>query len=338
MKNFALLIDGENVAGKNLDFILDTLKERGNIQEKIVFANFENIAHQESWNEAIKKNPMQKHSILPIGKEAADTALIIKAMEFLYDKPSIDAFCLVSSDSGFATLARYLREKNKFVMGMGDENRSNQDWIGACDYFELLPVFNKKLDETEASQKVHKLNLMFTRVFNKFSENNQPILLARFGRLLREEYPNYDIKDYPFNSLSDAIKNSTWFRLEIDPSSQQNHKIHKFFYSSDANQKNQKTTQENREERKTKVLLLNSFNSIFELYAENECISMATFGEKLKKTFPSFKVKDYGFSTLSKAFVSLPEFELVSDGNKKQPNYTIYRSDKKHSKLLLKTS
>lgn len=325
MKNFALLIDGENVSGKNLKFILDTLRTKGEIQEKIVFADFDNKSHSESWNQAVKDCPIQMRKVLPIGKDATDSELLISALEFLYEKPQIDAFCLVSSDSGFSTLARHLRGKDKFVLGMGREAISNKDWQESCSDFEFLPTENKHIDEEELAKQKRKLELIFTRVFNKNSPQGQPILLADFGRMLKNDQPDFTMEDYYFSNLTEALKNIRWFKLDLDTSDKQAHLVHK----SHMQQQDFSTKIENSQNmEKYKAEALKVLELVFDTNSPNgKSITMAMFGDFLKKQFPSFRYKDYGYPTLVAAFKDFDsEFVLTSDGNKKQPNYTIHKT------------
>ena len=70
------------------------------------------------------------------GKNVADIALVIDAMEFLYRKPC-DGICIVSSDSDFSALAAKISENGKAVYGMGGP-RTPASFRNACTkFFEL---------------------------------------------------------------------------------------------------------------------------------------------------------------------------------------------------------
>jgi uncharacterized LabA/DUF88 family protein len=75
-----------------------------------------------SWKEILHTHavqPMQQFRYT-VGKNATDSALIIDAMDILYEGV-VSGFCLVSSDSDFTRLATRIREKGLFVMGIGHE-------------------------------------------------------------------------------------------------------------------------------------------------------------------------------------------------------------------------
>ena len=84
--------------------------------------------------------PGRRSAIQPIqqfsnttGKNSSDSALIIDAMDLLYQN-DLDAFCIVSSDSDFTRLATRLRESDIFVLGMG-EQKTPRAFISACNKF-----------------------------------------------------------------------------------------------------------------------------------------------------------------------------------------------------------
>ncbi len=63
-----------------------------------------------------------KHSFhASSGKNATDIALVIDAMDILYDA-KIGGFCIVSSDSDFTHLARRIRRNGLIVIGIGKAN------------------------------------------------------------------------------------------------------------------------------------------------------------------------------------------------------------------------
>jgi predicted nuclease of predicted toxin-antitoxin system len=94
------------------------------------------------------KDILPKHAIQPIqqyantkGKNATDSALIIDAMDLLYQAP-LDGFCIVSSDSDFTRLAIRFRESGKLVYGFGEE-KTPDSLIAACTQFKYFEILSK---------------------------------------------------------------------------------------------------------------------------------------------------------------------------------------------------
>ena len=75
------------------------------------------------------------------GQNAADTALIIDAMEMFRSKVA-NGYCIVTSDNDFAELARRLRKEGAFVTGIGARDKEISPFKDACDdftHFKDLP-------------------------------------------------------------------------------------------------------------------------------------------------------------------------------------------------------
>jgi len=70
---------------------------------------------------------------LTLGKNAADMALSVDAMDLLYGG-FIDTFCIVSSDSDFTPLTLRIRRDGARVYGFGARH-TPEAFVGVCDKF-----------------------------------------------------------------------------------------------------------------------------------------------------------------------------------------------------------
>ena len=148
----AVLIDAENISSKYADTILQEATRLGNIILKRIYGNW-TMQEMGSWKKQILKNaivPIQQFSNTT-GKNSSDSALIIDAMDMLYEK-DLDAFCIVSSDSDFTRLASRLRESEKYVLGMG-EQKTPRSFISACNKFAYLDLLQKDKNNSKAEKK-----------------------------------------------------------------------------------------------------------------------------------------------------------------------------------------
>lgn len=153
----AVLIDAENISSKYAHTILQEASGLGNVIYKRIYGNWTS-SQLGSW-----KKELLDHAIQPIqqysntsGKNSSDSALIIDAMDLLYQN-RLDAFCIVSSDSDFTRLASRLRESEMYVLGMG-EQKTPRAFISACNKFVYLDVLakQKKPREESKSSASHK--------------------------------------------------------------------------------------------------------------------------------------------------------------------------------------
>lgn len=138
--NFALLIDADNASNKNINSIFMSCLQFGNLFIRRIYGDFtsQNLA---TWKEICSQyniQPIQQFRNT-IGKNATDSALIIDAMDILYQKKEMlsGGFILVSSDSDFTKLASRIRENNLKVIGIGKQNTA-ESFINACNEFYFV--------------------------------------------------------------------------------------------------------------------------------------------------------------------------------------------------------
>lgn len=148
----AVLIDAENISSKYASIILQEASSMGNLIYKRIYGNW-TTSTLNSWKKELLDNaiqPIQQYSNT-VGKNSSDSALIIDAMDLLYQK-RLDAFCIVSSDSDFTRLASRLRESEMFVLGMG-EQKTPRAFISACNKFVYLDLLHKANTDAAKGKK-----------------------------------------------------------------------------------------------------------------------------------------------------------------------------------------
>ena len=134
----AVLIDAENASARHARTVFEAAAKLGEATVRRIYGDFSN-GRLASWDSAIAT-----YSIVPChqashvrGKNAADVALAVDAMDLLIRRERFDGFCLVSSDSDFTRLAQRLREGGLAVYGFG-ENKTPGAFRAACHRFEIL--------------------------------------------------------------------------------------------------------------------------------------------------------------------------------------------------------
>uniref|UniRef100_UPI0031589492 NYN domain-containing protein n=1 Tax=Ornithinimicrobium sp. CNJ-824 TaxID=1904966 RepID=UPI0031589492 len=122
----AVLIDCDNVSSKHAEAVLEELAKYGTPTVKRAYGDW-TTQHLVGW-----KPELHRHAIQPVqqfaytvGKNSSDSALIIDAMDLLW-QGNVEAFALVSSDSDFTRLATRLRESGKRVFGLGRARRRSR--------------------------------------------------------------------------------------------------------------------------------------------------------------------------------------------------------------------
>ena len=133
----AVPIDAENASARHARAVFEAVATLGEATVRRIYGDFSN-GRLASWNAAIRSFAIVQHQ-QPAhvrGKNAADIALAIDAMDLMY-RERLDGFCLVSSDSDFTRLAQRLREDGFAVYGFG-ERKTPQPFFTACHRFEIV--------------------------------------------------------------------------------------------------------------------------------------------------------------------------------------------------------
>ncbi len=221
-RRLAILIDGDNAQPSLIEKILSETSKYGTITVRRNYGDW-TTSNMGGWKDTLQTyaiQPMQQFRYT-IGKNATDSAMIIDAMDLLYSG-TVDAFCLVSSDSDYTRLATRIREKGFFVMGIG-QKKTPRAFVNACDVFvyteNLVPrkvekkrvtrkkgaVTPVKEQETQESQSPDPTKLLKQAFENAVQEDGWAFL-GTLGHHLRQLDPGFDARTYGFNQLSSLIR------------------------------------------------------------------------------------------------------------------------------------
>jgi len=233
--NIAVLIDTENISHKYLKKIFESIAVYGQISVRRIYADWTDNKRK-AWKELI-----HDYALMPIqqfankgtdqyAKNVSDFALVIDAMDLLHEG-IFDCFCIVSSDSDFTRLAQRIREKGKFVIGLG-EKKSISAFINACNTFIYLDDKTEepddKTEEKEAgaeesvrtSRRRHNgernsLDSLMSKAIDKLA--NQDDGWAEMSKIipyLKQIKSDFDLSEYkvdgrPLNRLGLYFKNNS---------------------------------------------------------------------------------------------------------------------------------
>jgi uncharacterized protein (TIGR00288 family) len=219
-RRMAVLIDGDNAQAVLVKYILSEASKYGTVTVKRNYGDW-TTTNMSQW-----KDTLNTHAIQPIqqfrytvGKNATDSAMIIDAMDLLYSG-TVDAFCLVSSDSDYTRLATRIREKGFFVMGIG-QKKTPRAFVNACDVFVYTenlepkkPARKSSTSRKSTSTKKEEpatpdpLPLLKQAFENAVGEDGWAFLGA-LGHHLRQLDPGFDARTYGHPQLSALIRANT---------------------------------------------------------------------------------------------------------------------------------
>lgn len=154
-KKIVLLIDAENTSAKFADGILDYISSKGDIISAQIYGDFIDNKNTKQWNGKAVEYNLQRYQAdtTKAGKNAADIALVIDAMDFLYKENPADIFCIVTSDGDFTSLVERIRKEGITVIGMGKEDASPRLRRACSEYVELDGSNDDGNDSRDKSSK-----------------------------------------------------------------------------------------------------------------------------------------------------------------------------------------
>lgn len=229
-RRFAVLIDADNVSAKALEGILAEVANYGTAMVKRIYGDW-TLPNLNSW-----KAMLLEHAIQPIqqfryttGKNATDSALIIDAMDLLYEG-KLDGFCLVSSDSDFTRLASRIREEGLMVIGFG-ERKTPRAFVTACDRFvhtDILRGARRPEDDDDedprkggGSSKLpiddELLDLLRWAVGASEDEEGWADL-GVVGAKVMAQQPDFDARSYGHGKLSSLVEATDAFEIARETS------------------------------------------------------------------------------------------------------------------------
>ena len=294
-RRFAVLIDADNVSPKYIKYILDEVSDVGIATYKRIYGDWTDN-EKRSWKNVLldwSVNPIQQYSYTT-GKNATDSAMIIDAMDILYSG-NVDGFCLVSSDSDFTKLAQRLREAGMFVMGI--EQKTPKPFRAACDTFKLLEIISSDdapetsvIENQKTITNIDEIQKAITKLLIENNSQNQPIILAKVGNFLTKRFSDFDVRNYGYSKLSTFLEslNNNDFQVV---------KLHGGYFVQEKSASISKTEIE-----KEIIRIIKGYNG----HVDN----LSIIHDELKKTYPSFDVKQYGFSRISSFIRSFGTFRI----------------------------
>lgn len=144
----AVLIDADNVPAKMIGQALTEMEKYGQLVVRRAYGDFTG-PQGVGWEDLLVRHAIvPRHlAIAGRGKNAADIALVIDAMDLLHGG-ALGGFCIVSSDSDFANLAIRIREQHLECYVFGGESAPER-LKQACSRFVYLE--NLRFDPRHAT-------------------------------------------------------------------------------------------------------------------------------------------------------------------------------------------
>ncbi|MBF8304635.1 MAG: hypothetical protein HW399_1010 [Dehalococcoidia bacterium] len=214
-ERIAMLIDGDNAQPSLIGEIIAEAGKYGLVTIRRIYGDW-TTTNMNGW-----KDILHVHAVQPIqqfrytiGKNATDSALIIDAMDILYEG-GVSGFCLVSSDSDYTRLAMRIREKGLFVMGIGKKTTPIA-FVNACGVFVQTENLRAEAEKLQPVQKPGKRATAKTvqpdplpllkKALEKSLQEDGWAFLGSIGNRLLQLDPSFDVRTYGFKLLSQLFR------------------------------------------------------------------------------------------------------------------------------------
>lgn len=227
LPRLAVLIDAENTSPRIATRLFEEIATLGEASVRRIYGDFAD-ERLIGWAKILADHAIipQQNSSLTVGKNGADIALVIDAMDLLHSG-RFAGFCLISSDSDFTRLAARIREQGLDVFGFG-EAKTPKSFRQACKRFvlteNLLPapepvtltskvVLEPSIESKLALRKPANATDMVRRAIAQLEDDEGCVHLGGLGSRLLMMDPAFDPRSYGCAKLTTLIEKAGGFEI-----------------------------------------------------------------------------------------------------------------------------
>ena len=231
----AVLIDCDNVSSKHTTAVLEELAKYGTPTVKRAYGDW-TTTQLGGWKGELQRNAIQpvQQFAYTVGKNSTDSALIIDAMDLLW-QGNVEAFALVSSDSDFTRLATRLRESGKRVYGLG-MRKTPESLRRAVDQFIFLELLAEQTDQgkdaedgmtdeggsptssDDTPERTINLQSALTKAINATSGDDGWSTLGTIGQHLSRAHADFDPRAFGHQKLSTLVEEQPYLETRSEGS------------------------------------------------------------------------------------------------------------------------
>lgn len=179
VQSLAVLVDGDNVSGKNAEQVLSIAARYG---DPIVVRAYLDAQRSSDWHGAAGYRLLHAGT----GKNASDLLLSLDAMELVMSGRIMN-FVIATSDGDFSHLSIRLREHGARVIGVG-EAKAPQTFRASCaDFVELAPVQRIRLVPRSAPTEM-TLDQKICAMIAAQGKKGAGLPITVLGRLMHQQH------------------------------------------------------------------------------------------------------------------------------------------------------
>jgi uncharacterized LabA/DUF88 family protein len=211
----AVLIDADNSSPRWAEAIFEEIASLGEASVRRIYGDFSR-QQMAGWQDKLPALGLVPHHqpANTVGKNSADIALVIDAMDLLHSG-RFDGFVLVSSDSDFTRLASRIREQGLDVYGIGKQT-TPEAFRKACKRF----IFVENLVSEPAApgapaapqrESPAAAVPLILAAMERLGDEGDWVSLGPLGQTITTLQPDFDSRSYGCAKLSDLIRKAGGF-------------------------------------------------------------------------------------------------------------------------------
>lgn len=209
----AVLIDGDSFSPRLAGRLFDYAAAFGRVVSAQLFANFAAI-NSGAWSSAIRAHGIisMQHFNGNNGKNAADIALAISALDLLHDD-RVDLYVIVTADSDFTALAHRICQSGRAVHGVGPVSASTA-FQGSCSVFVTLDELAKRglspsggplAQPARWSLPPSAAETLILTALVKLGGARDGVAVPDLAHALQQTHPDFDARVYRRRRLLDLL-------------------------------------------------------------------------------------------------------------------------------------
>lgn len=213
----AIFIDGENINPNDYPYINKEIRSQGRIVISNVYGDWSD-QNLKKWIDVAMVNGILKIQCDKInGKNSVDLRMSVDIMKYLFTNDLITLFYLVTTDADYRHVIFEIKQKNKKVYCIGSSN-VNLGLTSICDKYTKINNIKKIINSENLKQKKNKkVNEIqeYWKYIEEYLLNNGKTNLSNIKRIIQNNFPDFDYREYGFSKFSDFIKKN-YKRIDID--------------------------------------------------------------------------------------------------------------------------
>lgn len=215
-RQFYVFIDAENISYNFIEPLFNEIIKYGIISGKRAYADWSNPIYK-NWPATLDRFGIRPYQQFHYDEDETDKAIIMDIMETVYSSNKISAICIIANDHIYGSIARRIRERGLYILGIGTRQASRK-FVDSCNSFVYVDnIKTKDIDMPPVAEqsKEYELESLLIKSYKNIDE--EKVNLSEFGNMLKKINPAFDPRTYGHQKLLPLLQSfSDIFEIKAD--------------------------------------------------------------------------------------------------------------------------